>query len=157
MATATRKMEEIEGALRTFEVRVEKLKDNEVALSIWQYPMAGWPEETGKAERIAGVKGIALHVAWDEILTLLRRAGLRASVLSPAKRQRRALLPEPVGVKLALLVAAIAPLRKIERIERIADAIGRVSYEEACYWYAHARSEDGRRALKALRILLAPE
>jgi len=67
------------------------------------------------------------------------------------------MLPEPVGVKLALLAAAVAPLRKIQRIEQIADAITRMTYEEACYWYAWARSDIGRRALRALRILLAPE
>jgi len=39
----------------------------------------------------------------------------------------------------------------------IAGAITRMSYEEVCYWYAHVRSEHGGRALRALRVLLAPE
>jgi hypothetical protein len=56
-----------------------------------------------------------------------------------------------------LLVAAVAPLRKFQRIEQVAAGVARMSYEEACYWYAHIRSDYGRRALRALRLLLSPE
>lgn len=138
-----------------FELRVERLRDNEVALEVWQYPLNGRGPEAGEPRKVARVAGLPLHVAWDHLVLALRRAGLRGSDLSPARRERRLLLPEEIGVRVALLGAAVAPLRKLERIERIAASVAAMSYEEACYWYAHARSEHGRRALRALRILLA--
>jgi hypothetical protein len=87
----------------------------------------------------------------------LRRAGVYAGQLSPARRQRVIALPEEVGVRVALLVAAVAPLRKFQRIEQVAAGVAHMSYEEACYWYAHIRSDYGRRARRALRLLLSPE
>lgn len=144
-------------AERPFELRVEPLAHNEVALSVWQYPLNGDARGQHKPQRVARLKGLALHALWDDILELLRPAGVTRRRLSAAKRRRQVYLPEPVGVRVALLAAAAAPLRKLERMERIAQAIRGMTYEEACYWYAHARSQDGRRALKALRILLAPE
>lgn len=146
------------GAVREpFEVRVERLHDNEVALEVWQKPLNGRGAREPEARRVARVRGLALHVAWEHLMLVLQRGGVRASQLSPAQRERTVSIPEEVGVRLALLAATVAPLRKLQRIETAADAIGHMSYEEACYWYAHARSDHGRRALRALRLLLAPE
>jgi len=94
---------------------------------------------------------------WRNSASRLRRAGVYAGQLSPARRQRVIALPEEVGVRAALLVAAVAPLRKFQRIEQVAAGVAHVSYEEACYWYAHIRSDYGRRALRILCLLLAPE
>lgn len=143
--------------LRPFEVRVDRWRDNQVVLEVWQQPLNGSGPLGNPAHRVARLRGLPLHLTWDHLHSLLRRAGARPDFLSPARRERRARLPEEVGVRLALLVAAVAPLRKLERIERIAAALTEMSYEEACYWYAHVRADEGRRALRALRLLLAEE
>jgi len=144
--------------LQPFELRVEKLHDNEVALEVWQQPLNGTPAGSREPVKVARIRGLALHAAWDHLLLVLRRAGMRPGLLSPSRRQRATVLAEEVGVRVALLAATLAPLRKLERIERVAAAIGAMSYEEACYWYAHIRSDEhGRRALRALRLLLAPD
>ncbi len=143
--------------LRPFEVRVERLHDNEVAVEVWQQPLQSRQGATNEAVKVARARGIALHAVWDHLLLLLKQAKRKPSLLSPARRDRSASLPEEVGVRMALLVGAVSPLRKLERIERVAAAIGAMSYEEACYWYALVRAEEGRRALRALRLLLAPD
>ena len=142
---------------RPFEIRIEKMRDNEVALEVWQESINGWPNRRADPVCIARLKGAALHFAWEHVMLLLHRHGVKALALSPSARNRTLRLPEEIGVRAALLAAALAPLRKPQRIEAMAAAISRVSYEEACYWYAHIRSEHGNRALRALRLLLAPE
>ena len=142
---------------KPFELRINRERDNEIALEVWQQSLNGDGAELTEPVKVARVRGTALHAIWDHLLLLLRPAGIGRDRLSPAQRERRASLPEPVGVRVALLAAAAAPLRKLERIERVAAAIDNMSYDEACYWYAHTRSEHGRRALRALRLLLAPE
>jgi hypothetical protein len=157
MTTAHKPLTTEQALREPFEVCVLKLHDNEVALEVWQRPLlrgaVGKPERV----RVGRIHGLALRAIWDELLLTLRRAGVYAGQLSPARRQRAIVLPEEVGVRAALLVAAVAPLRKLQRIEQVASAVVHMSYEEACYWYAHIRSDDGRRALRALRLLLAPE
>jgi len=140
-----------------FEVRIERERDNEAVLEVWQRPLNGRAAREPEATRVARLRGLALHIAWEHLMLVLQRAGVRATRLSPAQRERSVSVPEEVGVRLALLAATVAPLRKLQRIETTADAIGRMSYDEACYWYAHSRSEHGGRALRALRLLLAPE
>lgn len=145
-------------AVQPFELRIEKLRDNEVALEVWQQPLNGTPAGSRQPVKVARIRGTALHAAWDHLISLLRRAGMRPALLSPSRRERATALAEEVGVRVALLAATLAPLRKLERIERIAAGLDAMSYEEACYWYAHIRSDDhGGRALRALRLLLAPD
>ena len=143
--------------LHPFELRIVRVRDNEMALEVWQESMSGWPARRAEPVRVARLRGAALHHAWEDLMLMLHRLGVRAVSLSPAQRDRVLRAPEEVGVRVALLAAAAAPLRKPSRIEAVASAVRRMSYEEVCYWYAHTRGEHGRRALKALRTLLAPE
>jgi len=143
--------------LTPFEVRIEKLRDNQVALEVWQEPLNGWGPRGGEPAKVGRLRGAALHFAYDHLMLILHRGGIRALSLSPSARDRRLRIPEETGVRVALLTAALGPIRKPVRIEAIASAVERMSYDEACYWYAHVRSEHGRRALRALRLLLASE
>lgn len=142
---------------RPFELRVERLRDNVLVLEVWQESMNGSPGRQGKPVRVARVTGAALHTVWEHLMVLLHRNGVKGIALSPSQSDRMVRVGEEVGVRVALLAAAVAPLRKHQRIEAIAAAVTRMSYEEVCYWYAHIRSDDGRRALRALRLLLADE
>jgi hypothetical protein len=98
--------------------------------------------------------GPAYGAAVDHILEALRRCGYRAS---DVHRGRRAPfeLREAWGVRVALLLLALKPLRKTSRMERIAEAIREMPDEEAYYWFS--KTTAAVRGQRALRILLAGE
>lgn len=59
---------------------------------------------------------------------------------------------DPVtGAQAELLVLAVKPLRRGERIELVGEGVGRMSREEASYWHAKSHQPGG---LRALRVLL---
>jgi len=90
-----------------------------------------------KASRVAG----ALH-------EVLRAGGVRGRQWSSGKPIE---LDQVTGAQAELLLSAVKPLRRGDRVERIGSGVAEMSREEASYW--HAKS--GRRGgLPALRILL---
>jgi len=66
-------------------------------------------------------------------------------------------LPKPIeldqvlGAHAELLLLAVQPLRRTDRVAAVAEAIAAMSREEASYWHAKAQRPRG---LKALRVLL---
>ncbi len=60
-------------------------------------------------------------------------------------------LSQHVGSHAELLLEAVKPLRRADRIDQVADGVAGMSREEAAYWHAKARRPGG---LRALRILL---
>ena len=99
--------------------------------------------------------GMPFHAAASQILEALRRSGYRAGELH---RGRKApfLLRDEWGVRVALLLMALKPLRKTSRMERIAEAIAEMSDEECYYWFSKCvKTEKYGRARQALRTLLA--
>lgn len=56
------------------------------------------------------------------------------------------------GAQLELLLVAVKPLRRADRIDRISNGVAAMSREEASYWHAKLRRPGG---LPALRLLLA--
>ena len=66
--------------------------------------------------------------------------------------QRRAFeLDQVTGAHSELLLLAVKPLRRADRLEQVAEGIASMSREEASYWHAKARMPGG---LRALRVLL---
>ena len=61
-------------------------------------------------------------------------------------------LPAALGAHVELLLRAVKPLQRTDRIVAIAEAISQMSGEEAAYWHAQVQRRHG---LRALRILLA--
>mgnify|MGYP000564633942 CR=1 FL=1 len=117
-------------------------------------------------QRVNGRAGPEEHIvvrAWGppfeaaaaHILEALRSSGYRAADLH---RGRKApfLLRDEWGVRVALLLMAVKPLRKTARMERIAEAIGEMSDEECYYWFSKCvKLERPSRGRRALRVLLA--
>lgn len=109
----------------------------------------------------AGLREVPVVRAWGPpyqaalrvILEALRRSGYRPSDLHRG-RKTPFQLREEWGVRVALLLLALKPLRKISRMERIADAIAHMPDEECYYWFSKC-VRDGSRAQRALRILVA--
>ena len=100
------------------------------------------------AQRAIRVDGVhAAHVA-APLQDIMRTAGLRG-------RQWTAPRPFEVnpilGAHAELLLRAVRPLRRIDRITGVAEGIAGMSREEASYWHAQTRRRHG---LRALRILL---
>lgn len=58
-----------------------------------------------------------------------------------------------VGAHLELLLVAVRPLRRADRVDHVAEGIAAMSAEEASYWHAKLTRPGG---LPALRVLLSP-
>ncbi|MER6849212.1 hypothetical protein AB0A81_05440 [Streptomyces flaveolus] len=91
--------------------------------------------------------GRATHIA-GPLQDVLRSAGLRGrdwNALKPVA------LDPMLGAHAELLLRAVKPLRRTDRIIDIAAGVAAMSREEAAYWHAQVQHRHG---LKALRILL---
>lgn len=128
-------------------------------LALYQQPVSSRtraPQER-EAQLVVRIWGTAFQSTVDRVLAALKDNGYRASELSKA-RKAPFLLSEESGVRLGLLFLAAKPLRKLSRIEAISNAIWAMSPEEAYYWFSKCTDvATGRRARRALRLLLAAE
>lgn len=89
----------------------------------------------------------AAHVA-GPLQQVLQDAGLRARQwTSPAPLE----LPSTLGAHAELLLRAVKPLQRLDRVQDVAEGVAGMSREEASYWYAQTQRRHG---LKALRVLL---
>jgi hypothetical protein len=93
----------------------------------------------------------------NELLSHIKKNGHKPTVLS-RNREKPINLDEQSGVSVGLLILTLKPLRKIRRIERILSRVSSMEPEEAYYWYSKCtETNEGRRAQRALRILLSEE
>ena len=90
-----------------------------------------------KAPAVAG----ALH-------DMLRNAGIAGRQWSSPRPIE---LGQVSGAHAELLLLAVKPLRRADRVAAVADGVAGMSREEASYWHAKAQRPRG---LRALRILL---
>ncbi|GIW50769.1 MAG: hypothetical protein KatS3mg081_0124 [Gemmatimonadales bacterium] len=117
-------------------------------VELWERVNGGAPQ----GRLVVRIWGPPFQVAVDQVLEALRRSGQRASDLHRGRKTPLE-LNEPSGVRVALLLMALKPLRKSSRMEAVASAIREMSEEEAYYWFAKAR--ESASAQRALRILAA--
>ncbi|MFI7552160.1 hypothetical protein ACIBQ2_20695 [Micromonospora sediminimaris] len=101
------------------------------------------------AERSVRVNGYrALHVAAG-LHDILRDARLRGQDWTNGQ-------PLPVDSRLGahaeLLLRAVKPLKRIDRITTVAAGVAAMSHEEAGYWHAQATRRNGLRALRLLLV-----
>jgi len=96
-----------------------------------------------------------LRAVLDHVLFAVKRAGYRPTDLNRS-RTKPFRLKEEDAVRLGLLMVAIKPLRRLDRIEAIAERMRTMEPEEAYYWFSKSMSQDfRRRARRAFRILHA--
>ena len=147
-------------AEHAFELRVVTDRSPDYALALYQEPHKGKPRKAagnGDWRLVAKINGTPMRSVMDQILGAIKQAGYRTSDLSRG-RQEPFTLKEEAGVRLGLLFLAVKPLRKPTRMADISDQIAGMTDEEAYYWFSKTTSlQHGRRAQKALRILLAKE
>ncbi len=92
----------------------------------------------------------------ESVLAAAKKSGHAKSALGH-HRTRTLMLTEEAGVRLALVLLTSAPLVKSRRVDAMAQAIAAMATEESYYWYAKCVGPEGRRARRALRLLLAEE
>jgi len=143
-----------------FELRVEPRRNNQLMVSVFQYPNSRGRRKERTPQEIVRLWGLPLQAAREEMLELLQQAGHRLTAFKPTG-SRPLRLPEDLGIRLGLLSMALKPLRKLERMREIQRGVEEMSREEATYWFSKAggaeRYNDRRRIMKAMRILLSPE
>ena len=107
---------------------------------------------------------VAAHLTADQLTPFLGalRVALRDSGHSPTivgpSRRKAVPLDEAAAIRFALAVNAAAPLTRPIRRLTVIEGVSAMSDEETYYWYAKTtRKDSGRRALRALRILLADD
>jgi hypothetical protein len=113
-------------------------------------PGAMWGIELG---------GDPLRAVADHLLHALRANGHKATDLARAAGGERPFyLDELTGLRLALILLAVKPLSRHDRIEAIGQGVQAMGDEEAYYWFSKCSAgPDATRAQKALRVLLAEE
>lgn len=89
----------------------------------------------------------AAHVA-GPLQEVLRGAGYRGRHWTAREPLE---LPAALGAHAELLLRAVKPLRRLDRIDNVAEGVAGMSSEEASYWHAQTHRRHG---LRALRILL---
>lgn len=90
------------------------------------------------------------------VVDAVAASGYQPTAVSP-RRCRPFNLAQAPGVRLALTVTASAAVARPGRRRMVAEAVGALTAEEALYWYAQSTGPTGRRALRALRLLLADD
>ena len=132
-----------------------------------------WSQRNGRADREARDRGSAapgaiwsvelggdaLRAVADHLLSALRANAYRATDLAPGSgREEPFYLDELTGIRLALIMLGVKPLRNHERIEAVGYGVQAMGDEEAYYWFSKCSAgPDAGRAQKALRVLLAKE
>ena len=113
-------------------------------------PGAMWEIELG---------GDPLRAVADHLLNALRTNGYKGTDLARAAGSDVPFyLDELTGLRLALILLAVKPLTRHDRIEAIGQGVQAMGDEEAYYWFSKCSAgPDALRAQKALRILLAGE
>lgn len=142
---------------KPLELRVEQRGESDYGIALFQRPISSSENNSKEMQQIVRVWGTPFRAITGKVLDALRKSGYRPSDLQRGRKAPFS-LTEDCGVKLGILLLSVKPLRKLERIEAIANAVESMGEEEAYYWFSKcAVSENARRAQKALRILLARE
>ncbi len=106
-------------------------------------------------ERVATVTPERAAQHRPAVVAAIKSDGYRITRLGLSHRRKPLTLTQDPGVRLALSVLATDPLRSVARRNAVANGIQRLGVEESLYWFAQIRGHNGRRAVRALRLLVA--
>lgn len=125
----------------TYTCQIERDDDGRVkALTVAATDLEG----IDRSIRVNGYR--AIHVAAG-VQEILRSARLRGRDLT---RTEPIPIEPQVGAHLELVLRAVKPLQRIDRIATVADGVAAMSREEAAYWHAQINRRNGLRALRHL-------
>lgn len=127
----------------TYRCLIERDDDGRVkALSIDATDLDG----AERAVRVNGYRAIHVAAGVQEVLRPLRLRGRDWTSSDPVPVEPQ------LGAHIELLLRAVKPLKRTDRIATVADGVAAMSREEAGYWHAQITRRNG---LRALRLLLA--
>ena len=104
----------------------------------------------GEREQIL-VNGNKADLLASTLHNILRNGGVTGRQWSTPKPIQ---LDQGVGSQIWLLLTAVKPLRRQDRIEEVGDGVAAMSREEAAYWFSKAHQPRG---LRAIRLLLSDD
>jgi len=140
-----------------YELRVLPDDRDAYVLRLYRARLEGSRNGSAPFEPVATLRGTQLRASLQHVLDALRRCGHRPSDLG-LRRTRPFSVREEDAVRLGLLFLAVRPLRRLDRMEAIGERLEEMADEEAYYWFAKVTdARGGRRAQRALRLLLAEE
>lgn len=96
--------------------------------------------------RVNGYRAIHVAAGFQEVLRSARLRGRELTGTEPIR------VDAQLGAHVELVLRAVKPLKRIDRISTVAEGVAAMSREEAAYWHAQVNRRNG---LRALRILLA--
>lgn len=139
------------------DLKVVPLDDGTYRLELWEPPAPDTkPPKRRRSEPLSSLEGWHLQLAEGLVKRALESNGYRPSELK-RMREKPFNLREEDGVKLDLAFRATGNLKLRTRIEDILHGIKGMSREEALYWHAKVRGNNGgtrEEGVKALRLLL---
>lgn len=149
---------------KLFELRVFAEKPDEYGLALFQQRPSAKDRKRLRQIRsgmdwqlVVMAKGAPTKAIMALVLQIIKHAGYRPSDISLSRKALFS-ITEDAGVRLGILMLSVKPLKKTSRMAEISDRIQSMTEEEAYYWFSKATDPiHGRRAQKALRILLARE
>ncbi len=99
-------------------------------------------------ERVVALNGTRAGRVAAALHDILRGAGMGSRAWTASRPVH---LDQVTGAQAELLLRAVKPLRRGDRIDAVAEGVAAMSREEASYWHARAGHAAG---LRALRVLL---
>lgn len=141
-------------------------RDGSYRVALYQWLQRDGPSRSNGANRHAPgalwsveLGGDTLRAVADHLLAALRANSYKATDLARAAGGEEPFyLDELTGLRLALILMAVKPLTRHERIEAIGLGVQAMSAEEAYYWFSKCSAGAGAtQAQKALRVLLSIE
>lgn len=103
-------------------------------------------EGTERQVRVNGYRAIHLAAGFQEILRSAKLRGRDWTSGAPI------VVDPQLGAHVELLLRAVKPLQRVDRITTVADGVAGMSREEAAYWHAQTSRRNG---LRSLRLLLS--
>ncbi len=126
----------------TYSCLIERDDDGRVkALSVDARDLDG----TERHVRVNGYRAIHVAAGLQEVLRSARLRGRELTGTEPIR------VDPQLGAHVELVLRAVKPLKRIDRISTVAEGVAAMSREEAAYWHAQISRRNG---LRALRLLL---
>lgn len=102
-------------------------------------------EGSERQVRVNGYRAIHLAAGFQEILSSAKLRGRDWTSGEPI------VVDPQLGAHVELLLRAVKPLQRVDRITTVAEGVAGMSREEAAYWHAQTSRRNG---LRSLRLLL---
>jgi hypothetical protein len=103
----------------------------------------------GENGRLVRVDGHQVVPIVQPVVGVLQRSGVSGRQLADGRAFE---LWDPPGTQIELLLDAVRPVRRHDRLVGIAEGVAAMSTEEATYWHARAQRPGGLPALRTLLV-----